>query len=258
MDNLGSLTEVFSQPLLLFVLVLTRLGVMLLAMPAVGTGVPMRVRAVFAVAISLLLLPLISSDAVPEIDSLADLTIAAGREAGIGMLIGLVVRLLITGMQMAGELASSGGGMQLGESIDPELRSSVSTLSRLVGLLVTAVLVLVGGHRMMLEALLDSFRAMPPGDVRFELGMLELVVFEMSAGITAGIRAGAPIIAALLLSNLVTGLISRTLPQLNLLAIGLPLNALILLVVSAFTLGGSAWLFQDELMRGFTNIREMW
>jgi len=258
MNALPQLADLLSQPLLLFVLVLTRLGMMLMAMPAIGGGVPMRVRATLAISISLLLIPLVPSDAVPQISSLVELVIAAIREAGIGLLIGLIVRLLVTGMQMAGELASSGGGMQLGDSLDPELRASVSTLSRLVGLLVTAVMIAFGGHRMMMEALLDSFRAMPPGNVRFEVGMLELILFELSAGITAGIRAGSPIVAALLLSNLVTGLISRTLPQLNLLAIGLPLNAIVLLAVAAFTLGGSAWIFQDAFVLAMENLRGQW
>jgi flagellar biosynthetic protein FliR len=258
MEALPELAEILSQPLITFLLVLTRLGVMMMAMPGVGSGVPMKIRALLALSISLLIMPLVGSAAPPPVHSLIDLTIAAGREAAIGMLIGMVVRLLVTGLQMAGELASNVGGLQLGNAIDPETNTSMSTLSRLVGMMAIAVVIAVGGHRLMIEALLDSFRAMPPGTVRLEVGMLELAVFEFSAGIAAGIKTAAPIVAALLLSNLVTGLISRTLPQLNLLAIGLPLNAIVLLAVSAFTLGSGAWIFRDELLRGFGHLQELW
>lgn len=255
---LPQLAETFSTPLVVFVLILTRLGVMMMAMPGVGNGVPMKIRALLALALSFLLMPLVSVSAPPELNSLVELLIAAAREAAIGMLIGLVVRLLVTGLQMAGELASNGGGMQLGNAIDPESNASVSVLSRLVGMMAVAVFIGLGGHRMLIEALLDSFRAMPPGAVRLEVGMLELILFEFSSGLSTGIKAAAPIVAALLLSNLVTGLISRTLPQLNLLAIGLPLNALILLAVSAFTLGSGAWLFRDELLASFQNLKTLW
>jgi flagellar biosynthetic protein FliR len=258
MPSIDLIADYLSAPLILFVLVTTRLGVMMMAMPGVGEGVPMKVRVLLVISISLLIVPLVSLPTDLKIDNLVQMVVATFREAGIGLMMGAVVRFLVTGMQMAGELASNGGGLQLGESIDPELRANVSTISRLVGLLVATAMITMGGHRMMIEALLDSFRAMPPGDVRFEVGMLELLVFELGAGISAGIHAGAPIIVALLLSNLVTGLISRTLPQLNILAVGLPVNAMTLMVVAAFTLGGTAYIFQQAMLDGFMRLKELW
>jgi flagellar biosynthetic protein FliR len=62
-----------------------------------------------------------------------------------------------------------------------------------------------------------------------------------------GIRASAPVMVALLLATLVVALISRTLPQLNAVAVGLNFNSLIVLGVFAFTLGAAAWIFQEEL-----------
>lgn len=258
MPPIDELTDLISSPLILFLLVLTRLGVMMLAMPGVGEGVPMKIRAIIAIALSLLIVPLVQLPTDLQVNNLLEMVFALVREAAIGLLIGSVVRLLVTGLQMAGELASNGGGLQLGESIDPEMRASVSTISRLVGMLIGAVLITMGGHRMMLDALLDSFSAMPPGDVRFDIGMLELLVFELGAGISAGIRAGAPIMVALLLSNLVTGLISRTLPQLNILAVGLPINAITMMVVAAFTLGGTAWVFKAEMLDAFARLKDLW
>lgn len=258
MESVDVLADYFGGPLILFLLVLTRLGVMMIAMPAIGSGVPMRVRAVLAIALALLLMPLIAPLASPPIENLLELTIATAREAGIGMLIGLVIRLLVTGLQLAGEVASNTGGMQLGDLQDPEMRATVPTLARLIGLLVTAVMITAGGHRMMIEALMDSFVAMPPGEVRFEVGMLELVVYELSSGMSSGIRASAPIVAALLLTNLITGLISRTLPQLNVLAIGLSINALALMVVSVSAISAAGWIFRDELWLVFERLQQLW
>jgi flagellar biosynthetic protein FliR len=256
--SVDTIAEYFSSPLILFILVLTRLGMMMAAMPGLGDGIPMKVRAILAIAMTVLVVPLIKQPTELNISNLVEMVLAVIREGMIGMLIGMVVRLLVTGMQMAGELASNGGGLQLGESIDPEMRISVSTLGRLVGLLITATMIMIGGHRMMIDALMDSFQAMPPGEVRFEVGMLELLVFELGAGIEAGIRGGAPIVVALLLSNLVTGLISRTLPQLNILAVGLPVNAMVFIVVASFTIGGSAYIFEDVLMESFARLRGLW
>ena len=63
-----------------------------------------------------------------------------------------------------------------------------------------------------------------------------------------GIRAAAPLLTALLLSNLVLGLISRTLPQINVIAVGFSLNSLLALGVLFLSIGAVAWTFQEPTM----------
>lgn len=250
------------ENLVLAILVLTRLSLLLMAIPAVGTGVPRRVLALLAITMTALLLPTVASthdpQALPAVDHLPDLAIAVAREGLIGMLIGSTIQLIITGLQLGGEAITSTGGMQLGDAIDPTTRSSMPSLARFVGLMVTAVMFTVGGHRLLLGVLLDSFEAMPPGRVVFYDSMMTMVVDQLSAGMSAGIRVAAPVVAALLLSNVITGLISRTLPQINVLAIGLSINAMALLVVSALTIGSAGLIFQDELAGAMMALGELW
>ena len=257
-----TLAEWLVEHLVLGVLVMTRLSTLLMAMPAVGVGVPKRVRAFLALILTILVLPSVANgtDAgdLPHIENLIDLTIAIAREGLIGLLIGATIQLIITGLQLGGEAITSTGGMQLGDAIDPTTSSSMPSVARLVGLLVTAVMLAVGGHRILLGVLLDSFDALPAGRVTFHTSMMDLVVDQLSAGMSAGVRVAAPIIAALLLSNLVTGLISRTLPQINVLAIGLSINALAMLVVLAVTIGSAGLIFRDELAAAAERLSALW
>ncbi|MDA8746171.1 flagellar biosynthetic protein FliR [Rubripirellula amarantea] len=260
--NISELTQWFVDHLILGVLILTRLSLLLMAMPAVGVGVPKRVRAILAILVTTLLMPavanLTSSEALPRIDNLIDLTIAIAREGMIGMLIGATVQLIITGMQLGGEAITSTGGMQLGDAIDPTTASSMPSIARLVGLLVTSIMLAVGGHRLVLNLLLDSFKALPAGQIEFSDSMMTLVVDQLTAGMIAGIRVAAPVVAALLLANLVTGLVSRTLPQINVLAIGLSINALSMLIVLALTIGSAGLIFQDELAQVAVRLGKLW
>ena len=169
--------------LVLGVLVLTRLSTLLMAMPAIGVGVPRRVRAFLALLMTALVLPPVaeatSIDSLPQIDNLVDLTIAIGREALIGMLIGATIQLIITGIQLGGEAITSTGGMQLGDAVDPTTASSMPAVARLVGMLVTAIMLLIGGHRIMLGVLLDSFDALPAGHIVFHDSMMTLVIDQL-------------------------------------------------------------------------------
>ncbi len=257
-----SLAQWFVDHLVLGVLVMTRLSTLLMAMPSVGVGVPKRVRAFLAVLMTILLLPPVASatavESLPRIDNLVELTIAVAREGLIGLLIGATIQLIITGLQLGGEAITSTGGMQLGDAVDPTTSSSMPSVARMVGLLVTAVMLIVGGHRVLLGVLLDSFESLPAGNVQFHDSMMTLVVDQLSAGMAAGVRVAAPVVAALLLSNLVTGLISRTLPQINVLAIGLSINALAMLVVLALTIGSAGLIFQDELSNVARRLSSLW
>ncbi len=259
---MDSLAQWLVDHLVLAVLVMTRLSALLMAMPAVGVGVPKRVRAFLAVALTVLVLPPVASetplDSLPRIDNLVELAIAVTREGLLGLLIGATVQLIITGLQLGGEMITSTGGMQLGDAVDPTTSSSMPSVARLVGLLVTAIMLIAGGHRILLSVLMDSFHSVPAGQVEFHHSMMELVIDQLSAGMAAGVRVAAPVIAALLLSNLVTGLISRTLPQINVLAIGLSINALAMLVVLAITIGSAGLVFQDELATVASKLGGLW
>lgn len=257
-----SLSQWLIEHLVLGVLVMTRLSTLLMAMPAIGVGVPKRVRAFLALMMTLLVAPSVAQitppDTLPAIDNLVDLAIAISREALIGMLIGATIQLIVTGIQLGGEAITSTSGMQLGDAVDPTSNSSMPSVARLVGLLVTAVMLLAGGHRIVLSILLDSYASMPVGHVEFHDSMMTLIVDQLTAGTAAGVRVAAPVVGALLLSNLVTGLISRTLPQINVLAIGLSINALAMLVVLALTIGSAGLLFQEELAKVAERLSGSW
>lgn len=260
--DIGQASQWFGDHMVLGVLVMTRLSTLLMSMPSVGVGAPTRVRALLAIVITFLLLPSVASltppESLPKVDHLIDLTIAVAREGLIGLLIGATVQLIITGMQLGGEAITSTGGMQLGDAIDPTTRSSMPSIARLVGLLVTAVMLSVGGHRLLMRLLLDSFKSLPAGDIQFSDEMMTLVVDQLTAGMIAGIRVASPVIAALLLSNLVTGLVSRTLPQINVLAIGLSINALSMLIVLSLTIGSCGLIFQEELADVAQRLGDLW
>src|SRR5437773_1671537 len=114
-------------------------------------------------------------------------------------------------------------------------------------MLATAIFFVVGGHRQVMDALLRSFAWMPPGNGRLPDNLVEALSTVASQSFEVGIRAAAPVMIALLLATLVVALISRTLPQLNAVAVGLNFNSLIVIGVFAFCLGSAAWVFQEEL-----------
>ena len=117
--------------------------------------------------------------------------------------------------------------------------------------------VLIGGHRIVLSGLLDSFRWMPPGTVGFSGTAASCVAEILTQSFLLGIRTAAPTVVALFSTLLLMGLIGRTLPQLNVLAVGLGFNSIVTLAVMSITLGAVSWLFQDHFEAALSSVWKM-
>jgi flagellar biosynthetic protein FliR len=242
------LLTLYLDQFLIFVLVLTRLGSLLMTLPVLGTAtVPWQVRALLAVSISLILTPLFWAQPIPQPENLMILGTLLAREAILGLALGLAVLILLSGMQLAGQIVSQTSGMTLADVANPTFDTTTPLFSQILEMLAIAIFFIVGGHRQVMDSLLRSFTWMPPGTGQLPDSALEALAAITSQSFDIGIRAAAPVIVALLLATLVVALISRTLPQLNAVAVGLNFNSLIGLGVFALCLGSAAWVFQNEL-----------
>lgn len=245
---MSPLLTLYLDQFLVFVLVLTRVGSLLMTMPVVGTAmVPWQVRALLAVGVSLMLTPMFWGQPLPMPENLLMLGALLAREAVLGVAMGLAVLILLSGMQLAGQIISQTSGMTLADVANPTFETSVPLFSQLLELLALAIFFIVGGHRLVIDALLRSFTWLPPGQGRLPEGLVAALTEIASQSFEIGIRASAPIMVAILLATLVVALISRTLPQLNAIAVGLNFNSLIVLGMLGFCLGTAGWVFQERL-----------
>jgi flagellar biosynthetic protein FliR len=246
-----------AEKLLLFSLVLTRVSGLTMTAPIYGTsGVPAQVRALLAVVLALLITPTQWDVAVASPQTLPMYLVLVGGELLIGLCLGLGIVVLFSGAQLAGELVSYVSGLMMAEIYDASSDSSVPIFSQLMYLVALAVFVGIGGHRIVMAGVLDTFASIPPGSGVLPDSMAATFVTLVTQSFSLAIRAAAPIVTALLLATLVMGLISRTVPQLNVLMLGFGLNAFLTLAVLSLTLGAAAWAFQDQVEPALETILE--
>lgn len=249
-DAIGQATgQWFLDQAIIFLMIAARIGGLVVALPSLTGGLPVRLRVLLVVTMSLVLVPSVSTNHPFSAASLAvpEIMFAAMREVVFGMIIGGVVQLLVTGIGLAGELIANITGMQLAQSADPSSGEPVPQLSKLLGLLVTTILFTLGGHRLLVDALLESFDKFPPMTVELDGPVAALVFDHLAIGIESGLRVAAPVLGCVLLTNVIVALISRTVPQLNVLAIGLNINVMAALIVMALTVGSAGLVFETEL-----------
>ena len=251
------LVELYGNHFLTFTLVLARVtGLVVTAPLCSAIQAPKQVRAVLALALALVIAPTQIQLAAPSPRSLGEFALPLASELIVGAALGLGVSILLGAAQIAGHLIAQISGLSAAQAFDPGMGGSVPLFSRLLGLFATAIYLTVGAHRWLISALLETFTVMPVGAVRLTESIGETLLSILSQSFSLGIRGAAPVVLTLLLATLLLGLIGRTLPQLNILALGFGMNAMVTFGMLLVSLGTMAWLFQNELQPAISAILE--
>ena len=243
--------------LFLFLFVTARVGGVVMVAPGFGAGsLPVRLRALLVLALSLLIAPMQSSQPIETPENLAQLVWLTGNELGVGIVLGFGVNLIFVAAQLAGQVIGQMSGMQAADVFNPTLGTTIPLFSQMLDTMLLVVFVALGGHQLVIGALLDTFRGLPVTQVHWESGTIETLIGLLGESFALGLKVAAPVTVTMLVSLLVLGLISRTLPQLNLMQIGFSMNTLLTLFVLSATLGGSVIWFDEQLFRSVDLLRD--
>lgn len=216
-----------------FLLVLFRVAAFSSLLPALGeTSIPPRVKLGIAVALSTVVFPSVTLD-FPDADlfgfAFARLIL---QEIGIGLMLGLVLRVFLFSLQIAGSIAAQSTSLSqiLGSAgVDPmPALGYVLTMSGL------ALAMMFGLHVAAAKYILSSYIWIPVGAMPETGQVTEMIVEQISSGFRLAFAMAAPFYILSLLYNLTLGVINRAMPQLMVAFVGAPVitaGALLLLAV---------------------------
>ena len=218
------------------VFAMTRIGAAMLAAPFFGAGsVPMQLRVIAAAAVAVMVCGWTSLATPPDLFSAQGMVTIAG-ELLVGLSLGFVLQVCFAAPTVAAEVIGGTMGMSMASAVDPGSGAQSPALGQYFAVVLTLVFFGIGGHLQWISLLIESYRVFPPG--RTWLGaarMGEIAGFAALMFATA-VAIALPVTLILLLVQVVTGVLSRSAPSLNLFALGLPagvLAGLAALIVSA-------------------------
>ncbi len=219
---------------LLFAMV--RIGAAMLAAPFFGSGsVPAQARVVVTGALAVLVCSWTPLEPPPAIFSAEGVLITAG-EVLIGLALGFVLQLSFAAPVIAAEVIGGAMGMSMASTVDPNSGSHSPALGQYFGVVLTLVFLALGGHLHWIALLIDSYQVFPPGESWVMAGKSAELAGFASAMFATGVAIALPVTLVLLVVQVVTGVLSRSAPALNLFALGLPagiLAGLAALIVAA-------------------------
>ncbi len=230
-----------------FLVVLSRVAGFIGAIPVISSAqTPGRIKTAMVVTISLALFPLMA-DAVPKVSfAPVPFMLLMISELLLGLLLGLVARLIFTAVEFGATVIGFQMGFAAANVFDPQSQRQVALISQFQNVFAILIFLTVNGHYLFLRTAVRSYELLPPGHLNLS-GEAVPYLMELSSNMfTLGVQFCAPVLAVLLLSGLILGILARVFPQLNVFLISFPINIGAGFIVIALTLNLLSVLIRRE------------
>lgn len=216
--------------------VFLRIGAAMSILPGFGERlVPLRVKLILALAFTAVVAPAAAEPVLPHTASAAAVLTCLATETVIGLAIGLVLRLMVLALEMAGAMAAQSTSLAQLFGAGGEPMPAMSHLFVAAGL---AMAMMAGLHVRFAELLILSYDVLPPGAFPDAGVIRQWGIAHVAHAFALAFSLAAPFVMAALIYNLALGAINRAMPQLMVAFVGAPAltaGALILLAIAAPT-----------------------
>ena len=187
-------------------------------------GITMTIKILIGVALAGVVIPAVP--AVPRVDLIsAQGLLVIAQQMIVGLALGLMMQILFTAIEMAGQVSGLTMGFGFASFFDPSSGGTNTVTSTLFSILAMLVFLSLDGHLMMVTALVESFYTLPIDSGTSSINGMTVARFGAQI-FMYGLQLSLPIVASLLITNTALGVLTRAAPQLNIFGIGFPVTIL--------------------------------
>jgi len=204
------------------VFVMIRIGAAFSIAPVFGAvSIPLPVRISVTGAIGFLVLAVHPITPPAQIFSVATV-LAVAAEALVGTALGFILQVAFSAPLVASEIIGTSMGIGFANTIDPQNGRSSPAIGQFLQIMLTLLFLSVDGHLVLVDMIVRSYTALPPGAAWLDAGHLKGIALFGGYAFLAGLLLALPVGFLLLCLNIVMGMMSRAAPSLNLFSVGLP------------------------------------
>ena len=229
-----------------YMLAFARIGTMIMLLPGLGElSVPVRVRLTIALVLTAVIMPLHRSTYQIDLQAAGPVLIMLLQELFVGAVLGLVARLTISALQVAGTVIAQQMGLGFVTAVDPTQGQQGVIVGNFLSVLGITMIFALDLHHLVIGALNDSYTLFKPGEVPMMGDVAAMVAGTVTAAFRIGVQLAAPFLVFGLLFNLGLGILSRLMPQMQVFFVGMPLSIMIGFIILFLVVGAMMMTFTD-------------
>lgn len=230
-----------------FIICAARVSALIGATPVFNSAqAPVKIRAGLALLLSLALFPIIEPYIPVHSFELSTIGLLVANEVLLGAMLGLIAQFIFTAVQFGGTIIGYQMGFAAANVFDPQSQRQISLMSQFQNVFAILIFLALDIHHIFLRALIESYQLLPPGYFNFSGEAIPFLMKLAGNMFILGVKFSVPILAVLLLSGLVLGLMTRVFPQFNVFMFSFPLNIGLAFLVIGLTLNMVAALLGRE------------
>lgn len=210
-----------------FLLVFSRLTSFIYAVPVFfPKGTPNIAKAGFGIVFSYMMMAFIPFSGVVEFN-VNILIFQVLMEVITGLTLGFMTTLIFQIMRMSGQLSDFFVGFSMNQMFDPTVGENATIMGRMMYWFTLIMFIVLNGHKFLIEGILGTFDTVKLGELALTDDVLLYIIDVIINFFIAGVKIALPIAIVILIINLVMGLVSRSVPQLNVMILGMPVKILV-------------------------------
>ena len=245
-----------------FLLIFIRMTGLFVLSPIFGRrNLPTLFKIGFSLFLTIIFINTVEVPQINFFDNMYMYVLFVVKELVVGMIIGYVTYVIMSALYLAGQLIDMQVGFGMVNVIDPMTNIQVPLTSNFYYMYVILIFLSMNGHHMIIRALFESFNMIPVEQITFNTGLMENIIMIMRDMFSVAIRIASPIIAAIFVVDVILGVLSRTMPEMNVFMLGMPVKIVVgLLVISITFMAGvgiteaATTLMQTQILNFFTTL----
>ncbi len=221
----------------LFLLIFVRMTGLFVTAPIFGrANIPVYFKIGFAFTTALLMANVIQVGHIIDTQNYVLYALYIVKEFVVGIVIGFVAYAIFTSIYVAGQIIDMQIGFGMVNVLDPLSNIQVPVTANLYFMIAMVIFLATNGHHMLIQALYQSFNIVPLGSAGIGADLVNNIVDVFKNMFSVGFKIAAPIVAAVIIADVVLGIISKTIPQMNVFILGMPLKILLGAIVIFLTI----------------------
>ena len=211
-------------------------GLFILAPIFSDRNLPARIRVMLVLVLSLSLMPIASPGNFPAVTSLWALAALAFHELLVGVMIGVMFIIIFWAAQSAGAMVGYQIGFAMVTMMDPSTQSRVSIIGQFWYMVALVFFLAINGHHLIINSLVDSYKAIPIGAVQVNVGLGEMLIKYTASVFVLALKIASPVMVTLFLVDVALGTVAKLMPTMNVFFVGFPVKIAAGLIIMAMSL----------------------
>lgn len=245
MDSIPVLTQLSN---IFFISV--RIAVFFISAPMFGSNaVKTSIRMSIAFMISYLLYKASYVTPVTDLSSMYVISLILIQEVLVGLIFTFVSQFIYFPLRVAGVEIGQAAGFGQGEIINPDDEDQFTILQQFMYIIGILIFFGLDGHHLIVKIIAESFTFIPIGGIILNPKIADVTFRYFSDSFNQGVIFAAPVLGCILISSMSFGILSKSMPQMNLLIIDLPIRIIIGFLGLAFMMPMLAWVFKKFIYK---------